>query len=149
MCNKTYLENPYMVTTACGVKYFKSAKRRKDKVMGILKYNKGSVFDVKLDGLDTVKLAELPLETAIKVHAIMFTSKGEYGKSAFLVIEENPWTEKMCCVYLPKHKVKECEEIVADAEVVQDIKDGKVGFTVETYEYKQGATRYTIKWCEL
>lgn len=111
--------------------------------MGILKYNKGSVFDVKLDGLDTVKLAELPQETAIKVHAIMFTSKGEYGKSVFLVIAGNR------CVYLPKHKVKECEEIVADAEVVQDIKDGKVGFTVETYEDKQGATRYSIKWCEL
>ena len=110
--------------------------------MGITKYNKGSVFNVKLDGTESVKLADLPLDTVIKVFAIMFTSKGEYGKSAFLVIAGNR------TVYLPKHKLKECEEIVQDETAVQDIKDGKVGITVETYEDSTGATRYSTRWVD-
>lgn len=111
--------------------------------MSITKYNKGRIFDVKLEGMDTVKLSDLPLDTVIKVFAIMFTSKGQYGKSAFLVIAGNR------IVYLPKHKVKECEDIVQEATLVQDIKDGKVGFTVDTYEDETGATRYSIKWADI
>ena len=111
--------------------------------MSITRFNKGQIFDVKLDGMGTVKLADIPRDTEIKVHAIMFTEKGKYGKSAFLVIAGNR------IVYLPKHKVRECEDIVSDKTIVQDIKDGKVGFVVDPYEDETGVERLSIKWVDL
>lgn len=111
--------------------------------MSITRFNKGQIFDVKLDGMDTVKLADLPRDTVIKVLAIMFTEKGKFGKSAFLVIAGNR------VVYLPKHKVKECEDICADATLVQDIKDGKVGFVIDPYEDETGVERLSTKWVDM
>lgn len=112
--------------------------------MSITKFNKGRVFDVKLEGLTTVKLSTLKEGEKYCISAIMFTEKGKYGKSAFVVLPES---EEV--VYLPKHMLKACEEIVIDAECVADIKAGKVGIIPETYEDETGATRYSVKWCDM
>lgn len=109
--------------------------------MSIARFNKGKIFDVTLEGKETVKLADLPLETFV-IDAIMFTEKGKFGKSAFIVSGD-------MLIYLPKHKVRECEEIVSDAAIVQDIKDGRCGFEVETYSDETGSTRYSVRWVEL
>lgn len=110
--------------------------------MGIMRFNKGKVFDVKLEGKTTVTLAELPEGEPIVIDAIMFTEKGKYGKSAFIVSGD-------IVVYLPKHKVRECEDIVSDAEIVEDIKNGKCAAVPETYSDETGATRYSVKWVEV
>lgn len=110
--------------------------------MSITRFNKGKKFDVDLAGKYTVKLSELADGESYPVDAIMFTEKGKYGKSAFLVSGET-------IVYLPKHKVRDCEEIVADDVLVEDIKAGRVGFIPVTYEDETGATRYSIDWCDM
>lgn len=112
--------------------------------MSITRFNKGKVFNVKLEGLTTVKLSTLKEGATYRISAIMFTEKGKYGKSAFVVLSESEQV-----VYLPKHMLKACEEIVIDAELVSDIKTGKVGIIPETYEDETGATRYSIKWCDM
>ena len=110
--------------------------------MSITRFNKGKKFDVDLVGKETLKLSEMAVGQASKVDAIMFTEKGKYGKSAFIVFGD-------AIVYLPKHKVRDCEEIVADDVLVDDIKSGRVGFIPVTYEDETGATRYSIDWCDM
>lgn len=109
----------------------------------IMKYNKGKVFDVDLKGAKELSLAEIHSNNmgALRVDAIMFSEKGKYGKSVFIVTGHN-------IVWLPKHMVKRCEEILADAECIEDIKSGSVAFEVETYTDETGATRFSIKWCD-
>lgn len=113
--------------------------------MSITRFNKGKKFDVELKEALTVKLAALTVGEVYPVNAIMFTEKGRYGKSAFVVTKVG---DDVTIVYLPKHKVKECEEIVAEDAIVEDIKSGRVGFEPETYEDEEGATRYSIKWVD-
>lgn len=110
--------------------------------MSITRFNRGKKFDVKLEGKETVKLSAILSGEVLRVDAIMFTEKGKFGKSAFIVSGDK-------VVYLPKHKVKECEEIVADEVLVQDIKEGRVGFIATTYEDETGATRYSIEWRDI
>lgn len=110
--------------------------------MSITRFNKGKKFDVDLAGKQTVKLSDCAVGELLQVDAIMFTEKGKYGKSAFIVCGGT-------IVYLPKHKLKECEEIVADDILVEDIKSGRVGFVPVTYEDETGATRYSIEWRDM
>lgn len=110
--------------------------------MGSIKrFNKAKLFDVDLDGKETVKLAELEQGAFFPVDAIMFTEKGRFGKSAFIVSGDK-------IVYLPKHKVKECEEILCDEEIVEAIKRGKIGFTPYSYDDETGAERFSVNWDE-
>lgn len=110
--------------------------------MSITRFNKGKKFDVDLAGKNTMKLSEIIEGDKYPVDAIMFTEKGKYGKSAFIVSGDS-------IIYLPKHKVRDCEEIVSDDVLVEDIKAGRVGFIPVTYEDETGATRYSIDWCDM
>lgn len=109
----------------------------------ITKYNKGKIFDVDLKGKDTLSLAEIHQNNmgALIVDAIMFSEKGHYGKSVFVVSGNN-------IVWLPKHMVKRCEEILSDTDCINDIKSGAVSFVVKTYEDETGATRFSVEWCD-
>ena len=110
--------------------------------MGSIKrFNKAKLFDVNLEGKVTVKLSELEEGQVFIVNAIMFTEKGRFGKSAFIVSGDN-------IVYLPKHKVKECEEILCDEEIVEAIKRGKIGFIPYSYDDETGAKRFSVNWDE-
>lgn len=110
--------------------------------MGSIKrFNKGKLFDVVLEGKETVKLAELEQGVNYRVDAIMFTEKGRFGKSAFIVTGDN-------IVYLPKHKVKECEEILCDDEIVEAIKGGRISFVPTSYKDETGAERFSVNWDE-
>lgn len=110
--------------------------------MSITRFNKGKKFCVDLAGKSTIKLSEIIEGQEYPVDAIMFTEKGKFGKTAFLVSGNST-------IYLPKHKVRDCEEIVADDVLVEDIKAGRVGFIPVTYEDETGATRYSIDWCDM
>ena len=110
--------------------------------MGSIKrFNKGKIFDVTLEGKENVKLADLVEGQAYTVDAIMFTEKGKFGKSAFVVSGD-------MIVYLPKHKVKDCEEILCDEEIVNAIKSGKVAFVPVSYTDETGAERFSVDWDE-
>lgn len=109
----------------------------------IMKYNRGNAFEVKLEGKNTISLAEIFADNVgkMQVDAIMFSEKGRYGKSAFVVSGDY-------IVWLPKHMVKRCEEIVTDADCVEEIKSGAVAFEVLDYKDETGATRFSVKWVD-
>ena len=115
--------------------------------------NKGSAFaglDIKLDEIENMKTCEelSKEEKPSRVVAVMFSEKGEYGKSAFLVCADDK--DDLFTVWLPKHMVKTCETLVENTEAVEGILSGRCGVRGEEYQYKKkGAKRYTVRWCNL
>ena len=114
--------------------------------------NKGSAFaglDIKLDEIQNMKTCEelSKEEKPSRVVAVMFSEKGEYGKSAFLVCADEK--DELFTIWLPKHMVKTCEELVENHEAVEDILSGRCGVRGEEYLDKKGVKRYTVRWCNL
>ena len=115
--------------------------------------NKGgsafSSLEIKLDEIENMKTcAELSgIDKAFRVVAVMFSEKGSYGKSAFLVCAEDDDT--LFTIWLPKHLLKTCEDIVQNSEAVEGILSGKCGIRGEEYTDKKGVIRHTVRWCNL
>lgn len=100
------------------------------------KFNNGNSarFDVDTKDFTFVKVAELPLNKGKKpaVYKVdgMYIKRGkEYGDQPVFILAE---TKQM--VNMPSHMTARVQAILADDEAVQDIKDGKVGFTMYEYE---------------
>ena len=121
--------------------------------MGIANYNTtGKIFDVDLDQMEQVeidKLYESQPDTEYTVNAILFSSKGKYGKAS-LVCFNNKYL-----MWLPKHQLEECEKIVQDSAVVEQIKEGKAGFKIVTYKVKEGqnskdkkGNSFAVEWID-
>lgn len=114
--------------------------------------NKGSAFaglDIKLDEIQNMKTCEelSKEEKPSRVVAVMFSEKGEYGKSAFLVCADEK--DELFTIWLPKHQLKTCENIVKSTEAVEAILSGRCGVRGEEYQDKKGVKRYTVRWCDL
>ena len=114
--------------------------------------NKGSAFaglDIKLEEIENMRTCQelAAEEKPSRVVAVMFSEKGEYGKSAFLVCADEK--DELFTTWLPKHMVKTCEELVENGEAVNGILAGRCGVRGEAYQDKKGVTRYTVRWCNL
>lgn len=121
--------------------------------MGIANYNTtGKIFDVDLDQMEQVeidKLYEAQPDAEYTVNAILFSSKGKYGKAALVCFNGK------CSMWLPKHQLEECEKIVEDSAVVDQIKEGKAGFRIVTYKVKEGqnskdkkGNSFAVEWID-
>ena len=112
------------------------------------RHNKGNKFDVNFDGFEMKRLEDLfsdDPDAIYPVQALYITKKGEYGPSPFVVSDG-------FCVYLPGHMLEEIEGILASDDDIADIKTGKVGFCVYSYEKevkKKMQTFYSINWCDV
>lgn len=114
--------------------------------------NKQSAFaglEIKLEEIDQAKTcAELCEESEpSRVVAVMFSEKGQYGKSPFLVCADAK--DNLFTIWLPKHQLKTCEDLVSNPEAVDAILSGKCGIRGEAYKDKKGVDRYTVRWCNL
>lgn len=111
------------------------------------KYNKTS-FGVDTKGLPYVKLSDVFNNKenggADVIHSVngIYTHTTQLGESAVLLD-----AEAKQLVNLPEHLNTVCKSILADAEAVQAIKDGKVGFTVYEYETR-GRKCYSIRFVD-
>lgn len=86
------------------------------------KYVNGSIFDI---------------------HAIGINRKSKYGAHPFLEVKDY-------LVDLPKHLLATCEEILNDTEMVEEIKEGIVGFKIKTYiDSKFNKECYTIEFVDI
>lgn len=106
-------------------------------------------FNVDTKDFNYVKLADIfksKKEGGAKtVHAVsgLYVHKNELGDSPVIIDGE-----KKRFVNLPTHMGGIIREILADAEAVQLIKDGKVGYTI--YEYTSHNKQcYSITWVDL
>lgn len=116
------------------------------------KFNNHSPFaslNIRLEEIEnslTVEELTKSGET-IRVLAIMFTEKGEYGKSAFVVGALND--DSLFTMWLPTHQLKICEAIVDDTEAIDGILSGRCGLKGREYIDKKNIKRYTVEWCDL
>lgn len=103
------------------------------------KYNKGSLFNVDIEGMKFFKLSQIYDEAHpdMKYYLralILFNTK--YGASPVAVLDDK-------CVNLPKHYSSDVEDMLQDPEVIETIKAGKGFFTIRTYE----DTKYNAGLC--
>lgn len=77
------------------------------------------------------------------IHGIGINAKSKYGAHPFL--ETNNYL-----VDLPKHMLETCKQILSDSEMVQEIKEGLIGFKIRTYtDNKFGKECYTIEFVDI
>ena len=108
------------------------------------KYNKTN-FGIDTKGFPYVKLSDVFKNGGADViHSVngIYTHTTQLGESAVLLD-----AEARQLVNLPEHLNTVCKSILADAEAVQAIKEGKVGFTVYEYEAR-GRKCYSIRFVD-
>lgn len=77
------------------------------------------------------------------IHAIGINGKSKYGPHSFLETKD-------CLVDLPKHMLETCKQILSDSEMVQEIKEGVIGFKIRTYtDNKYQKECYTIEFVDI
>lgn len=106
------------------------------------KYNKGgeSPFKFDLEGYEFTSLKELYNADPNKVHTLdgFYFTRGKFGVKVVVVMSE---VKKR--VDMPIYLTKVFNDIVSNADAVNDIKVGKVGFIVRKYE-SHGRNCHTI-----
>lgn len=108
------------------------------------KFNK-TVFTVNTKGFTFTKLADLyAANGADAVYKLdgLYISRGKLGEQPIFICDKLNQL-----VNVPAHLTDTAKKILADAEAVQEIKDGKVGFTIYKYE-SHGRDCYGINFVD-
>lgn len=116
------------------------------------KHNKGGViFEIDIKDFKFVTLEELfespefPDDIDFGIDGLFINTKSKYGDHPVAIV-----SSLHLLVDLPQHMNDEVKEILKDADDIQAIKDGKVGFHVETYvDKKFGRDCYGISWVDM
>ena len=109
------------------------------------KFNKERIFDIDTSDFGYVSLQELYQddETVYPVRGIYENKKSLYGPAVVLATDS-------FYVNLPSHLFDECKEILSDRLAVNEIKKGRVGFTIYKYKLdKYSDTFYSIRWVDI
>lgn len=114
------------------------------------KYNSGSQFDVDTEGYSYVSLSWLHSKypnNVFRVYAMYINTKGNYDPQPTFVINR-------ALVNIPAHCTTTVDMILHDAESVEAIKRGEVGFRVYTYQSKNPKAKkqqvcYSIRYVDI
>lgn len=116
--------------------------------MGLMdKYNKGGVkFDVDITGFSFVTLESLFARdngnTIFGIDGLYINKKSSFGDHPVAIV-----ACESILVDLPSFMTDDVKEMLQDSEVIEAIRAGKVGFSVQQYEQKKfKKTCYGIKW---
>lgn len=109
-------------------------------------FNTNYAFDINFEK-DFVSLKELRNSYEDGhihlIHGVGINGKSKYGAHPFL--ETNSYL-----VDLPKHMLDTCKQILDDTEMVEEIKEGIVGFKIRTYiDSKFNKECYTIEFVDI
>lgn len=112
------------------------------------KFNK-TTFGIDTTDFQYIKLADIfnsenegGKDVVHKINGL-YVHKSKLGDSPVIIDEENKRL-----VNLPGHTAETVREILADAEAVETIKAGKVGYTIYEYE-SHGKECYSISFVDL
>ena len=119
--------------------------------MGLMsRFNRGGVvFDVNTDGFKYVKLEDLwqgladnEKDQVFKIDGLYVNTKSSFGAHPVAIM-----AEQCLLVDLPGHLMEDVKEILETPEVVEAIKAGAVGFTIQQYTDKKFKKLcYSIHW---
>lgn len=114
--------------------------------MGLMnKYNKGTIdWGVETEGLDYVKLQDLEKGKSYKIAGIFINSKGNFGAHPVAICDG-------FLADIPSHQTENVQKMLADEEVIDAIKAGKVGFEVKTYNATNFGNKecFSVTWIDL
>lgn len=113
------------------------------------KYNKGNrIFDIDTKDFAFAKLEDLfaiGKDKTYKVDGLYINNGGRFNPHPVAVV-----TESALLVDLPSHMTDTVKEVLNDAESINLIKKGCVGFKVRQYTDKvYGKTCYSVEWVDL
>ena len=131
---------------------YKSKKYKREEVIYMKfseKYNKGArVFDIETKDFEFATLSGLYDDNADKVYkldGLYINKKGMYDPHPVAVV-----SDLELLVDLPSHMTDTVNEILKDAESIDLIKKGCVGFKIRQYrDEKYGKTCYSAEWVDL
>lgn len=110
-------------------------------------YNKGSIFDIDFENRTWYKLEDMFNEqegVVFHVEGLFINAKSKYGPRPFVAFD------KIYLADLPQHMTATIEQMISDPEVVEEINEGRVGFTVRAYMSKNyNRECYSIRWEEI
>lgn len=107
------------------------------------KHNKGSKFDISIDGFEFKKLKDLEMGKVYPMLGIYINSKGDFAAHPVAISDG-------ILVDLPPHLTEEVQEMLKDDEDVKAIVDGHVGFKVYSYVSKKyGKQCYSVNWVDM
>ena len=119
------------------------------------KFNLQSPFsDIDTNGLKYKSLKDLfdhyGSDHTYKVRGLFVNPKGKFGAEPVGILED-------CLVNLPRHTLEAVQEMLDTDEIIQAIKDDKVGFSIYKYENGYSLDRstgeikdfYGVKWLDL
>lgn len=94
------------------------------------KHNKGSKFDVNIEGFEFRKLSELEEGAVYQICGLYINTKGKFDDHPVAMCTDE------LLVDLPPHMTEDVRAMIASDEDVEDIKKGKVGFKIRKYHSK-------------
>ena len=109
------------------------------------KLNKERIFDIDTTNFDYCSLQELYQgdDIVYPVRGLYENKKSLYGPSMVLATDS-------CYVNLPSHLYDDCKDILNDKLAINEIKKGRVGFTIYKYKLdKYSDTYYSIRWVDV
>ena len=113
------------------------------------RHSKGAVFQCETEGFTYKSLEELFKlfgdQMVYPIQGIYINHKSQFGDAPVAICEEY-------FVNLPAHMLEEALEILKTQEDIDDIKAGRVGFTIYQYDKEVGKktkTCYGVKWCDI
>ena len=113
------------------------------------RHQQGSVFDCNTEGFGYKSLDELYEEfggeEVFPVQGFYINHKSDYGDAPVAIGLEY-------FINFPQYMLEEVLEIMKTPEDIEDIKSGKVGFTIEPYEKQIGKktkTCYAPRWVDI
>lgn len=121
------------------------------------KYNTERLFDIDTSGFDYMSLEDLYNEAlqscegditaaeqeVFTVHGLYINTKGNFDDAPVAALDE-------CYVNLPAHLCESVREILRDSKAIKAINEGKVGFTIYSYEQRRfNKTCYSIRWVDI
>lgn len=100
--------------------------------MAITKFNKAAGVDwnFKTEGFEFKKASEMELNKIYPIHGVFTTPDKGYGVGGVVILDD-------CLLNAPASDVDTIKAILIDEETVAEIKEGKCGVKVYTYQSKK------------
>lgn len=114
--------------------------------MGIAnRFNKGNKIDwnYETEGFEFKSPSEMELDKVYPMHGVFTTPDSGYGVGGVIICDD-------CLLNVPQSYVDTVKEILADQEAIEQIKAGKLGFKVGTYQSRKfKRTGYSVEFVDM
>lgn len=111
------------------------------------KYNKGNKFEFNFPKnvhyTSLAEFADFQGEEPAVVRCLSINDRSKYGAQPIA------WLDKDIALNMPRHMLASVQEMIADPEVVEAVKAGKLGIKARPYTAKDGKDYIGTEWVDL